>query len=287
MKRQRDADEGESALDEPHRRRFKSKKPAAPIEELPTEILERITFMSRNLNFLRSSLRIGYRLSSTSFLTELLEAAFAPTWDKWFGHEKTGFSLPAANVAEIPGDPGFQVRNPPLLNHHTDHVSRESRTDPRGLQGATLACKWANTSLILEAQQKWYRRHGAPGKHPPGTAPSPLPPVPRDPGSEDALECAADVVTRFEADWEAFKGFCTHLLTKSHPDPSDVHTPSPLRRRYLELHPATAIPERLLAGPFDWETAKTLFWVVRGAGRVSKEHTWSWEVRGRRSPHGV
>jgi hypothetical protein len=121
-KRQRDEDDdveevGDSSSDGPRRRRrqrFKAKKPAATIEQLPAEILERIILMSRNLNFLRSSLRIGYRFSSRVFLTELLEAAFAPTWDLWFGYdsiivfshwEKNG----VPDSAEVPGDPNFQV----------------------------------------------------------------------------------------------------------------------------------------------------------------------------------
>jgi hypothetical protein len=57
----------------------------ATIEELPTEILQRILLLSRELNFPRASLVIGYRLSPKSFLSEMVLQAFAPTWDNWFG----------------------------------------------------------------------------------------------------------------------------------------------------------------------------------------------------------
>lgn len=116
-KRERDenmtGDDGEDGLR--RRRRREMKKPAARVELLPTEILERIIFMSENLNFLRSSLRIGYRCSSRSFLTELLEAAFSPTWEVWFGCPRNLISSYANyvwDVDRVGGSPDFQVCNP-------------------------------------------------------------------------------------------------------------------------------------------------------------------------------
>lgn len=61
-----------------------SRKPA-PIERLPTEILQRIFLFSAALNFPRASLRIGALLSPRSFRLELIILAFGPTWDVWFG----------------------------------------------------------------------------------------------------------------------------------------------------------------------------------------------------------
>jgi hypothetical protein len=118
-KRPRDEAEGDEAGDDrPRSRRFRSKRPAAPVEELPTEILETIILMSQNLNFLRSSLRIGYRFSSPSFLTELLKAAFEPTWQMWLGYHRARIpfkvytSKGGPDRYRIPGDPDFQVCNP-------------------------------------------------------------------------------------------------------------------------------------------------------------------------------
>ncbi|KAK4102085.1 hypothetical protein N658DRAFT_566230 [Parathielavia hyrcaniae] len=249
-KRKRDdSEESGNHGNEPLRTRFKSKKPAAPIEELPTEILERIILMSRNLNFLRSSLRIGYRFSSTSFLTELLEAAFAPTWESRFGHHLT----PRTPHSFIPGDPGFQ--------------------------SALLACQWANTINILEAQQKWYRRHGG-GPNRLDEHPEPskdFPVAPKDP---------TDVSVSFERDWETFRRDCTHLLSEDRglTAPCDTDTIQSLKKRaeYLDLHPSVTIPQRLLAGPFDWETARTSFWLLRGGARLFSVHigSWEWTQRG-------
>lgn len=91
-------------------------RPAALIEQLPLEILERIFLFSGNLSLPRSSLRIGYNLSGRSFRLELLVSAFAPTWDVWFGcthgqegqvHSYYGYYT---DTHRIGGDPDFQVR---------------------------------------------------------------------------------------------------------------------------------------------------------------------------------
>jgi hypothetical protein len=108
-KRTQDVGSGDDVDGRPPKR-FRSKKPLAPIEALPVELLERIILMSRNLNFLLSSLRIGKRFSHPYFLTELLEAAFGPTWDELFAHPDTDNMIrnPTFNP---PGDPQFQVRH--------------------------------------------------------------------------------------------------------------------------------------------------------------------------------
>lgn len=119
IKRPRDQDDegGGDGNTRVRSKKFRSRKPAAPIEELPTEILERIVFLSGNLNFLRSSLRLGYRFSSPSFLTALLGAAFAPTWDALFGHTQKLILVHhhdfLVHQDTVPGDPDFQVRNNP------------------------------------------------------------------------------------------------------------------------------------------------------------------------------
>lgn len=97
------------------RRRVKTRKPAAPIEQLPPEILERIFSMSENLNFPRSSLRIGYILSARTFLLQLIVDAFAPTWDMWFGCPKKDIQTYRGYEKDderMPGNPEFQVSMP-------------------------------------------------------------------------------------------------------------------------------------------------------------------------------
>ncbi|KAK4124990.1 hypothetical protein N657DRAFT_670842 [Parathielavia appendiculata] len=281
-KRKRDDDEKcDNRGYELRRMRFKSKKPAAPIEELPTEILERIILMSRNLNFLRSSLRIGYRFSSATFLTELLEAAFAPTWDIRYG-----LSIPTSTMLDMPGGhwtiPEFLIPGDP------DFQWWDTKLMFRELQSAVLAGKWANTTNILEAQKKWYRRRGGPRRLHEHLEPSHhLPIAQHSVAAPNGATDATDVVVIFERDWETFKRGCAHLLSKDRglTASCDIHaTGSLAKAEYLDLHPSITIPQRLLAGPFDWETARTCFWLVHGGAHLSSVHMWSWEVRFISSP---
>ncbi|KAH6855160.1 hypothetical protein B0I37DRAFT_364085 [Chaetomium sp. MPI-CAGE-AT-0009] len=262
-RRRDDDDKGNDSDDGSRRRRFKSRRPAAPIEELPTEILERIILVSRNLNILRSSLRIGYRFSSRAFLTELLEAAFASTWDIWFGYDKDAVcpsgerslqELGNSRVLDpdwVPGDPDFQ--------------------------SAVLTCKWVNTALILEAQQKWYRRHGGPG-----SLLEYLNPLGRS-RAEHALALRmstgelGDAAAHFETDWERFKASCANLFAVDSPRLADTNIVWE-QAMYMELHPLTRVPERLLSAPFNWETAKAIYWLVRGGCRLLAGQMSSWEL---------
>jgi hypothetical protein len=89
------------------------------------------------------------------------------------------------------------------------------------------------------------------------------------------------VAARFEKDWEEFRGVCVDLFSTDLPCPSPSYIFDQLHpdeSNYLELHPSVTIPQRLLEGPFDWETARTLFWLLRGGAWLSTEHTWLWEV---------
>ena len=91
--------------------------PVPPIHRLPTEILERILVFSQNPSFARVTPAIGVMLSGKKTLMEFVIAAFAPTWDAWFGQELgeidsyTGFLEDPARIA---GDPVFQVCIPSL-----------------------------------------------------------------------------------------------------------------------------------------------------------------------------
>jgi hypothetical protein len=67
-----------------HSKRQRAIKPPATIETFPPEILERITVMSENVNFVRSSLRISRLLTHRSFYLQLLLNSFRPTWNQWF-----------------------------------------------------------------------------------------------------------------------------------------------------------------------------------------------------------
>jgi hypothetical protein len=43
---------------------------------------------------------------------------------------------------------------------------------------------------------------------------------------------------------------------------------------YVEIHPDTRIPDLLFAGPFTWDTAKLLFWLVHGGAKLAPTQTW-------------
>ncbi|KAK4145331.1 uncharacterized protein C8A04DRAFT_10667 [Dichotomopilus funicola] len=265
-KRQRDADGDD--IPQPLQRRFKSSKPAAAIEELPTEILERIIIMSRNLNFLRSSLRIGYRFSSRSFMSELLVAAFEPTWEMWLGYPKSDAILRCTRERVRFNNRMLEAVNYPLLKP-------ESVPGDPDFQSSVLACTWVNTAVILEAQQKWYRKNGGPGDLP-RHLDSPIPPSVRP-----SLGNVDDVDLLFQRDWDEFKASCGIILSVEIKglSPSIVQpTTLSWRPRYMELHPLIKIPERLITGPFDWEVAKTTFWLVRGGVTTKLDQAWSWEV---------
>ncbi|KAL2180836.1 uncharacterized protein P884DRAFT_49776 [Thermothelomyces heterothallicus CBS 202.75] len=261
-KRRRDEEDekegGDDGGDRPPRRRFKARKPAEPIEELPTEILERIIFMSRNLNFLRSSLRIGYRFSSRSFLTELLEAAFAPTLDLWFGYKK-GQVAPPDRRRKGEGWGNYRWLLPECVPGEPD------------FQSAVLACKWVNTTLILEAQQKWFRRNGL-GRLIEYLKPS------KTPVAGPGLDGHPDVAARFEAEWETLRASCAAWFPAENPPDEEARLPIWQPPCYVEVHPLTRAPERLLTGPFDWETARTLFWLVRGGAHQLRQSPLSWEA---------
>jgi hypothetical protein len=56
--------------------------------------------------------------------------------------------------------------------------------------------------------------------------------------------------------------------------PGDEH-PELYEPEYVDLHHMVIVPARLVSGPFDLETARTLFWLVRGGSRLASS---SWEV---------
>ena len=142
-----------------------------------------------------------------------------------------------------------------------------------------LACKWANTSILLEAQQHWYRRHGGPGRLSEYAVADPDHPLAPP---ETAFARSTDLAALFERDWEELKRYCLNFFSSADPvvDASTAgqrltHArESLLDADFIELQPATRIPKRLVVGPFDWETARTLFWLARGGGRLLHDHTW-------------
>jgi len=102
--------------DEEKKKKRKTKPIGPPIERLPVEVLEMIFLTSQNLNFPRSSRRIGWLLSGKTTLNRLVERAFAPTWDAWFGVDPRrvqSYYGRRDDWAKFGGDPVFQVSGGP------------------------------------------------------------------------------------------------------------------------------------------------------------------------------
>ncbi|KAK4133313.1 hypothetical protein BT67DRAFT_404432 [Trichocladium antarcticum] len=197
--------------------------------------------MSMNFNFLRSSSRIGYRFSTKSFLTGLIVEVFGPTWEVWFG-------CPANKICSY---------------HGLRRDDKRFGGDP-WLQSTVLTFPWVNLSLILEAQQQWYQRHGA-GRH----FEHPVPP--RDPDhAVGGFGHATDVAACFDADWETWTtGYPQALLSDFEKEP-----------QYIDIHSWTRVPDRLLDGPLDLDKARLLFWLARGGPRLFYPPTWEVTVHG-------
>lgn len=102
-----------------------AKKPRASYleRELPLEIVERIFWMSENVNFARSGPRVGQLLSSPSTRRETFLRAFGPTWEVWFGVVRTSRDRVASyhgwreDSARFGGNPEFQVSSIACLSH--------------------------------------------------------------------------------------------------------------------------------------------------------------------------
>ncbi|KAL2269505.1 hypothetical protein VTJ83DRAFT_1689 [Remersonia thermophila] len=204
--------------------------------------------MSQNINLLRGSLRLGQRFSKPSFLTELIEAAFAPTWEEYYGADCEML----ARHAPVPGNYKFQ--------------------------GDVLACPWLTAGLMISAQQKWYRRNGGPGRRALAQASA----SGADHSRPSVAEGADVLAALFEDSWSAFRDRCAFAATSSSFGGDEVRSLVDHLVSYpddgvlLEVHPSVPLPHRLLFPPFDWEKAKMLFWLAR-AGKKMRE-SWMWEL---------
>ncbi|KAK4229005.1 hypothetical protein QBC38DRAFT_473454 [Podospora fimiseda] len=202
----------------------------APVETLPTEILERITIMSENVNFVRSSARIGRLLSHRSFYLQLLLGCFRPTWDN-------------------------------LL------LQKEPRARPR-FQSEVLASPWMNISLMLEAQDMWYREWKS------------------SPSGE--LGRLKNPTTSFEEHWGTLLDECGALTERCSTATSQIDlskypflkrswkllSGTALQPSPFEVQPKTKIPDRLLNDSPDWDKAKLLFWFVRAGARLHPDQPY-------------
>ncbi|KAI1755777.1 hypothetical protein F4782DRAFT_368273 [Xylaria castorea] len=243
--------------DRSQKKQAKDLRPKASEMErsLPLEILERIFWLSENVNLPRAGPRLGRLLSGPSTLRETFIVAFGPTWEVWFGcvngqgtdfrpvHSYAGWEEDADRFG---GNPSFQ-------------------TD-------LLACSWTTIDMILDCRDIWVRRHARDLSF----QYSPLWGNPIEPSSYTS-SCAAvgtsdikEARCSFYHDYNAFRNI-EHLSTYS--GGSEYRTernPS----TWIEVHRSTEIPDDLLTGPWDKGSLQKFFWLVQGGARLSSGQTW-------------
>ncbi|KAI1823675.1 hypothetical protein F4861DRAFT_531450 [Xylaria intraflava] len=228
------------------KRQARLRRPKASIIEkfMPLEILERIFWLSENVNFPRASPRLGRMLSGSSTLRETFISAFGPTWAVWLGRVDNRVSpLATLNFAEgedtalFGGNPAFQ-------------------TD-------LLACSWATIDLILDCRDTWVRRHVRclPSEH------NPLWGNPVGAGSDYAgagvtteVSDVKEVRSHFNRDYAAFRNIEQLSISGT--------------KTWIEVHRSIEIPDGLITGPWSEKDLQKYFWLVRSGARLSPSQTW-------------
>lgn len=261
IKRQRQEEEARDGNTTTSRKQVtkrRRKKHIPLIEQLPTEILEQIFLLSENLNFPRSSHRIGFNLSAPGLFLELTVGAFTPTWELWLGCRKQ------------------DVKS--YYGYLDDHERFGGNPD---FQSDVLACRWMNLTLIKNAQQVFLRR-----------CKIPAPPF-REPVADETDESTGRGSLSLEQLDQDLKVLQIHCQSEDFygrfgPNAQDTIFSLYSVGSYMEMHPMTRIPNHLLTGPFDdWERIKLLFWMIRSGGHIfplSSPHHQPYEVC-KPSPH--
>ncbi|ORY67360.1 uncharacterized protein BCR38DRAFT_472784 [Pseudomassariella vexata] len=238
------------------RRKTKEKavfKPKASYLEksIPLEIMERIFWMSENVNLPRASLRLGWLLSAISTRQQTFLEAFGPTWDVWFGCLRR--VTPDSTVQSYYGWDSDSIRfggNPEF-------------------QSALLQYSWVNISFIMECCDLWAHRYGMDRPlqqisvwSDPAEDSSGLNLL--HPGGHEGLDTAQQ---RFRQDYDEF---CIRSSL-----PLLIEDVS-----FIEVHRGTQIPDKLLTGPWDEDALQKFFWMLRAGARLSPEQTWETTLEG-------
>ncbi|KAI0434842.1 hypothetical protein F5Y09DRAFT_190266 [Xylaria sp. FL1042] len=226
-------------------------------KSLPLEILERIFWLSENVNFPRASPRLGRLLSGPSTLRETFLSAFGPTWEVWFGcvdgrdasgyfpvvHSYAGWD---EDVDRFGGNPGFQ-------------------TD-------LLACSWTTIDMILDCRDIWVRRHARnlPFEHIPLWLNMHSPQLRIYSGTANTSNDAEGAKSYFRHDYEAFRQIGNNPdYYNDWLDPAERHDST-----WIDVHRSTQIPDDLITGPWDESSLQKLFWLVQAGARLSSSQTW-------------
>ncbi|RYP66978.1 hypothetical protein DL771_007474 [Monosporascus sp. 5C6A] len=223
-----------------------SKEPARKgsyIENMPLEILETIFLYAENINLARASPLIGSMLSGISTRRWVFIHAFAPTWCRE--------GLHGENLLEWDPNPAHQ--------------------------SALLEYSWANMRFIAECFERCVRQYpdimashdifgdlvdeeeDGSGN---GVAEVAAPGEADEIGAEETDVTAAErcFLRHYAAFRDGERVVDTALLTRSD--------------RVAMVETDTRIPDALLAGPWDEEALKKLYWLVRAGARVQDDQTW-------------
>ncbi|KXJ93999.1 hypothetical protein Micbo1qcDRAFT_158932 [Microdochium bolleyi] len=230
-------------------------------KEVPLEVLERIFWLSENINLPFASLRFGRLLSGRPTLRETFISAFAPTWEVWHGcvngsqrsaHRISSYAGWQEDVFRWGGNPNFQ--------------------------SALLSQPWADITMILESEQSWCNRFARGRFYEPaklwGDAeihPSVLSKVGHD------LSALSVIHREFLLDYTALRE-----VEKS--DSPLPQAQSNTTETFIRVHKLTKIPDNLLTGPWNNDhDLQKLFWLVRAGARLSEDQTWEVTLEGFRN----
>ncbi|RYP07443.1 hypothetical protein DL765_009154 [Monosporascus sp. GIB2] len=226
------------------------------IENMPLEILERIFFHAENVNLARASPLIGSMLSGISTRRWVFIQAFAPTWcreglyggnlldwDPNPAHQSALLEYSWADMRFIAECFEQCVRQYPdiMASHDIFGDLVDDEDDGNGNEnGAEESGAGKNGAKENDAEETGAQENGA---------------------QEKEVTAAERCFLRHYA---AFRGrervVDTALLTRSD--------------QVAMVETDTRIPDALLAGPWDEEALKKLYWLVRAGVRVQDDQTW-------------
>ncbi|KAJ2895369.1 hypothetical protein MKZ38_006623 [Zalerion maritima] len=220
-------------------------------QHIPIDILEQIFLYSMNLNFPKVNHHLGFLLSGELTLIKTIQAAFGPTWKRYFQRLR-GARLPMAADSSPNGDPKFQT--------------------------AVLKAPWAKFPILHKAFLLWARdqkertpkpafTHGnwADAEEPYGVL-----------KAHKNRTCTMDEPHgRFNADYLAFRESAA-IEGEISVSPEEIRDPERESWEYAcFIHPRTQIPDSLIAGPWkSWEQIHRLFWLLRMGANLDEIRLW-------------
>ncbi|RYP47097.1 hypothetical protein DL769_011341 [Monosporascus sp. CRB-8-3] len=233
------------------------------IENMPLEILELIFLHAENVNLARASPLIGNMLSGISTRRWVFIHAFAPTWCREGLHGENLLDWdpnPAHQAALLEyswADMRFIAecfercvnQYPDIMASHDifgDLVDDEEDGNGNGIAEVAAPDEAdENGAEETGAEERGLEKNGA-----------------EESGAEKTEATAAERC--FLRHYAAFRGgqrvVDTALLTRSD--------------QVAMVETNTRIPDALLAGPWDEEALKKLYWLVRAGARVQDDQTW-------------